>query len=517
MTDNQPQSAPAPQAPPVAPTPQGTGAPKSDKSSAADKSAAPAKAPPPPDVVEASFVFLDRLKNPIEGLSVRLVVSDSGAPWAKSPAWEQGTPTKEGPIATPADVAPSESGKASNPAATAAPASGATAAPAAAGSVTDAIKAATTASQPNSIDVTTDATGYATTIRNVMRGRSIDVLVKKRSGEFEKKATVTPKKDFNAYTIVSPEYHFSATTKLTPKDELEEDLHIPVVKEGEIMTIERLVNEFAPFIGSAEKVTEEGMIKKDFPKTKKVPDPDGKPAKKGGKPPTKTIVEHHYKAIKTGKPATYTVNVLPSRLNYPSPVSFSDDQFKSIATALDCEAAVMKAFAYTESGGDAWLPNGLPKVLFERHHFYQFTAPLPDKKTKKTPKHPFAQYSDICSPSRGGYGDSIYEWQRLLKAAKLNLEAALMSASYGGFQILGENYKDMGYSSAAAFVNDFMSGTDSQIKILEQFFKKVKKAAIPHLKKKNWETITMYYNGGNWKDTNPGYPSKMSEYYEKFK
>ncbi|WP_080408801.1 N-acetylmuramidase family protein [Burkholderia ubonensis] len=511
MTDNKPQSSPAPQAP------QGAGPTKPDKSPAADKSAAPAKAPPPPDVVEVSFVFLDRLKSPIEGLSVRLVVSDSGAPWAKAPAWEQGTPTKEGPIATPADVAASESAKASDPPATAAPASGAAAAPTAAGSVPDAIQAAMTASQPNSIDATTDATGYATTIRNVMRGRSIDVLVKKRSGEFEKKATVIPKKDFNAYTIVSPEYHFSATTKLTPKDELEQDLHIPVVKEGEIMTIERLVNEFAPFIGSAEKVTEEGMVKKDFPKTKKVPDPDAKPAKKGGKPKTKTIVEHHYKAVKTGKPTTYSVNVLPSRLNYPSPVDFSDDQFKSLATALGCEAAVIKAFAFTESGGVAWLPNGLPKVLFERHHFYQFTAPEPDKKTKKTPAHPFAQYPDICSPHRGGFGDPIYEWQRLLKAAKLNLEAALMSASYGGFQVLGENYKEMGYPSAAAFVNDFMKSTDSQIKILEQFFKTVKKAAIPYLKKRDWETITMYYNGGKWRDTNPDYPSKMAGYYENFK
>ena len=457
----------------------------------------PGKVAPKPATDEASFVFVDSLKQPIAGLSVRLLVSTATA----EPTWQQGTPTQAGPLP---DLP--------NSASSADPTSAASASGASAAAVTPASSAATpSTTQQNSLDATTDATGYATTIRNAVRGQPIDVLVKKRDGQYEKKLTVTPKKDFNAYTVASPEYHFSATTKLTPKDEMEVDLHIPVVKEGEIMTVERLFKEFIPFLTAAEKVTEEGMVIKDYPTKKKVVDPDSKPDKKGHKK-TKILIEHHYKAVKTGKPSTFTVNILPSRINYPSPAEFSDEQFRSVAKALDCEVAVIRAIALTESKNQPFEKNGLPKILFERNHFWGFTAPEPDKHGK-TPPHPYAQYSDICSPTSGGYKGGLAEWVRLLQAAQLDFDSALKSASFGGFQILGEYYVQLGYSSPAAFVDDFMASTDKQMVILQNFFKTVKKSALPYLKTKNWEKITGYYNGFDWPEHNPDYPQNMADNY----
>ncbi|MEM5317846.1 hypothetical protein [Paraburkholderia sp. JHI869] len=46
------------------------------------------------------------------------------------------------------------------------------------------------------------------------------------------------------------------------------------------MTIERLVNDFGPYIGWSQKVTEQGRVKKDFPTSKKVVTEDEKTHKK---------------------------------------------------------------------------------------------------------------------------------------------------------------------------------------------------------------------------------------------
>ena len=79
------------------------------------------------------------------------------------------------------------------------------------------------------------------------------------------------------------------------------------------MTIECLVNEFGPYIGWSQKVTEQGRVKKDTLMKKKTITEDKDTHKKK----TTIIIEHHYKVVDTGKPRTTVLNVLGSRLNYP--------------------------------------------------------------------------------------------------------------------------------------------------------------------------------------------------------
>lgn len=446
------------------------------KSHEAVKKAAPEKAvsAQPKQLVEASFVFVDSLKQPIEGLTVKIA---EGADSHLSPVWEvSGNVPAQGalPITNIPSVLP--------PVTTAVPLS-------------------------NSALATTDKDGHAVTISNVVRGKSIDIFVKKTNGSFQLKGTVKPNRDINAYTIVSPEYHFEATTRLSPKQELEEDLKIPVVKDGEIMTIERLLSEFGDFIGSAQKVTEVGKVLKDFPTKKKNVHPDPKT----GKPVTEIEIEHHYKVVKTDKPRTVSINVLPSRLNYPTSTQFSEKQFTDLAASLGCELAAVKAVTLTEAGGRGFIENGLPGILFERHHFYSLTKPA-----KGT--HPYAKFSDICNPVPGGYGGGgIYQYERLVKAARLDRDAALESCSWGAFQVLGEYYTQCGYKSAVDMVNDCMKTIDAHMKLFEAFLKAEKKAAIKALKNKDWEGFTSSYNGSNWQNQNPDYPGKMKDFYDQYK
>jgi hypothetical protein len=366
-------------------------------------------------------------------------------------------------------------------------------------------------------------------IQNAARNQPLDVLVKNQRGEYVLKATVTPKKDISAFTIVSPEYHLEATTKLTPKETLEQNLDIPVVKNREIMTIERLVHNFGPYIGWSQKITEQGKVKKDFPTRKN----EVTEAEKNNNNKTKTTIEHHYKAVDNGKPQTISFNVPGSRLNYPSPNSFTEEQYKYMATQLNVDIAAIKAIVMQESSGLPFLENGLPPIRYERHIFYDLAqkkliasdanqegGKAKEKINRKhtLPKKPYSGYPDLCFPKRGGYGaDGLHQYEKVVRAASLDFDLALQACSWGGFQILGNAYASCGCSTVFEFANKFISGTDGQVNIFILFMKNLKPDGVKALRAHNWERVASSYNGLYWKVAYPDYAKNLGEYYGKFK
>jgi hypothetical protein len=461
--------------------------------------AAPAKAASSP-FVEVTVVFRDLLHKPIEGLSV-LIKAASGAPPA--PEWKLGKDSDD----------PSAGNAASAAEAASAPAPDASAPMAS-----------------NSTEVVTDADGYAVTIQNAARNQPIAVWVKNRRGKYVWKANVTPKKDITAFTINSPEYHLEATTMLTPKDEFEQELDLPVVQEGEVMTIERLVKDFGPYIGWSQKVTEQGEVRKDFPTRKKEVTEDEKTHKKK----TKITIEHHYKVVNTGAPRTIVLNVLGSRLNYPKPETFSEDQYSYMATQLDVEVAAIKAIVQQESQGHPFLENGLPPILYERRHFFDLAVAKQaaaeensnanvkgakkSPKKKAPPKNPYPAYPDLCFSGSDDYGQGgLHQYEKLVRAAALDFEIALKATSWGAFQILGESYASCGCSSVFEFVNTFFSGTEGLKTIFVKFMKNEKPDGVEAMRKHDWEGVARSYNGKYWKTHNPDYAVNLGKYFEQFK
>lgn len=412
------------------------------------------KKPTPSLPVQASFVFVDSLNHPIKGLTVKIDASEQ---------------TKSETISASTE--------------------------------------STSEQSPPSLPFVgiTDDDGHAVTLTTVKRGQKISIFVKKRNGNFDFKGEVTPKRDINAYTIKSPEFHLESTTKLTPKEALEEDLNIPKIKVGEIMTVERLFGELAPYIGAVQVVTEVGSIAKDFP-TKKVT--LGK-NEKTGKQEKKIEIEHHYKVVKTDKPRTIAMNVLGSKLNYPVSEIISEEQFETIAKELDCEIAAIKAIVKNETKNQAFLGNGLPSILFERHIFHEITKP-------KTGVHPFEKFPDICKPTVGGWGASgIYQYERLVKAAKLDRDAAIRSCSWGAFQVIAKPYQKLGFDTPSSLANECMTSMDGQIKLFIGFMRQRDKevSILKHLRNKDWEKVASGYNGSYWKSTNPNYASDLEKHY----
>jgi hypothetical protein len=437
--------------------------------------------------VKVTFVFRDVLQQPIEGLSVQFNTATDAEP---QPQWIAGPDTDPDPntesLLSPPMVA-------------------------------------------NSMVATTDKNGYAVTIQNAIRTQPIGVYVKNRRGEYVWKATVTPKKDISTFTVISPEYHLEATTKLTPKEAFEQDLNLPVVEKGEVMTIERLVKEFGPYIGWSQKVTEQGRVKKDVPTRHEEISIDEKTKMK------KKIVkiEHHFKVVDNGKPRTVVLNVLGSRLNYPSPSLFSEEQYKTMATQLDVEVAAIKAIVMQECSGIPFENNGLPKIRYERHRFYALLqlrhqlqeaaaiklAHQKGEKKKVTPfKNPYPQFPDLCFPTPGGYGsDGLHQYEKLTQAAELDFDVAIQSCSWGGFQILADVYASCGCATSFEFANKFISGSDGQMMIFVLFMKNVKPAGVKALRARNWEGVASAYNGSYWKKSNPDYASNLHKFYNEFK
>ena len=174
--------------------------------------------------------------------------------------------------------------------------------------------------------------------------------------------------------------------------------------------------------------------------------------------------------------------------------------FVVAAKMLNCEVAAIKAVAEVESAGGGFLSNGRPKILFERHYFHRLTG------GEYSAAHP-----DISNRNAGGYTSN--EHARLEKAAKLDRNAALQSASWGKFQIMGAHWKALGYSSIQEFINAMYA---SETEHLMAFVKFVKVNGLSYeLQRKDWAGFARGYNGSNYHINK--YDQKMAVAYNKYK
>lgn len=175
------------------------------------------------------------------------------------------------------------------------------------------------------------------------------------------------------------------------------------------------------------------------------------------------------------------------------------------ARMLGVTVEVVKAVAEVESAGDGFIKGtDLPKILFEGHWFHRhtngrFDSEYPSISHKKWTKEYY----------KGGRG----EYDRLLQAIKLakDPEAALLSASWGRFQIMGFNYRECGYSSVTDFVNHNSEGEDVQLMSFVKYI--IAKGLADELRQKDWERFARAYNGAGFKKNQ--YDTKMAAQFAK--
>lgn len=186
-------------------------------------------------------------------------------------------------------------------------------------------------------------------------------------------------------------------------------------------------------------------------------------------------------------------------------MKISERDYIDAAQELECEVSAIKAVADVESSGDAILPNGQPKILFEAHHFSRLTNGKYD-----------ITYPRLSSPTwnKALYIGGTGEHKRLQQATMLDRDAALQATSWGMFQIMGFNYKRCGYYQIQDFINViYNQGELGQLKIFIRFIKSDPKL-LSALQKKRWVLFAKYYNGAGYKANN--YDVKLEQAYKRF-
>ncbi len=187
-----------------------------------------------------------------------------------------------------------------------------------------------------------------------------------------------------------------------------------------------------------------------------------------------------------------------------------EQDYSHAAKILDVEVAAVKAFAKVESKEFGFLNNGFPVILFERHKFYKYvahefsTADLAEC-CKKNP--------DICNKTPGGYIGGKGEITRFNKAKAINPSAAMISCSWGMWQIMGGNYRVCGYDSVDDFVEAMMKSEKNHLHAFVHF---ILNNNLLHqaLINKDWDNVARLYNGPAY--LRNSYNTKMAAAYKSF-
>ena len=170
-------------------------------------------------------------------------------------------------------------------------------------------------------------------------------------------------------------------------------------------------------------------------------------------------------------------------------INVSEDEIHSI---LDVETA-----------GGGFDSQGRIKILYEPHIFY-----------RHCPKDKLQDAVDqgLAYPTWGMAKYPSDSYPHLLAAMQLDETAALLSASYGLGQILGENYKLCGYDTVQDMVNDFAEDEQLQLEAMVNFL--ISKGLDKALQAHDWATLARGYNGSQY--AHNSYDKKLAAAYAKW-
>lgn len=199
-----------------------------------------------------------------------------------------------------------------------------------------------------------------------------------------------------------------------------------------------------------------------------------------------------------------TRGIRPARL-------LGDADLKAAAEVLGVPIAAVRAVNQVESRGSGYLADGRPVILFERHVFFREL-----EKAGVDAQAIASKYPTLCAHERGGYSGGSAEWTRMELAASVSYhrEAALRSASWGLFQIMGYHASALGYASAQDFAADMALSEGQQLQAFVRFIK-ADSALHKALKALKWAEFARIYNGPAYRDN--AYDLKLARAFERFK
>jgi N-acetylmuramidase len=193
-----------------------------------------------------------------------------------------------------------------------------------------------------------------------------------------------------------------------------------------------------------------------------------------------------------------------STLRRESNAALTRADFEGVAGRLGCEWEAVAAVSQVESGPlGGFAADGRPIVLFERHLF-----------SRKTNSAYDASHPNVSNRTPGGYPRTQAErWAQIAEAYALNPDAALESASYGRFQVLGQNYTNLGMTNVHQYVSKLAKSEKDQLEAFEGFVRANNLA--DELQRKDWAGFARGYNGPGYAANQ--YDQKMAQAYAQLK
>lgn len=187
------------------------------------------------------------------------------------------------------------------------------------------------------------------------------------------------------------------------------------------------------------------------------------------------------------------------------------------AERLGVPLASIYAINEVESKGKGFLDNGKPVILFERHIMYRQLAKVRHERDDPAElKYHADQLAAVnpalVNPKSGGYSGGTAEHQRLAMARLIDDTAALESASWGAFQIMGFHWQRLGYTSVQDFVAAMSAGESQQFDAFTRF---IETDPVLHkaLKARKWAEFAKLYNGPDYQRNL--YDVKLQRAYER--
>ena len=137
-----------------------------------------------------------------------------------------------------------------------------------------------------------------------------------------------------------------------------------------------------------------------------------------------------------------------------------------------------------ESSGNPFI-DGRPTILFEPHIFSKLTGGRYDR------SHPHLSYKSWNAKKYPKTQKGRYD--QLCEAACLDPGAAFASASYGAFQVLGNNWKSLGYTSSWDFAFQQSNTVGDHLDAFARFVEVNR--LDDELRAENWAAFARGYNG----------------------
>lgn len=181
----------------------------------------------------------------------------------------------------------------------------------------------------------------------------------------------------------------------------------------------------------------------------------------------------------------------------------TDQDYFASATRLGLTPAHVMAIKSVESAGHGF-EAGRPLILFEPHRFSKATGHRFDGVA------PDVSYPTWDAKRYPGGQDARYA--QLLKAIGYSVDAGFASASYGLFQVLGENYAICGFANPYEFASAHARDEATELQAFEKFL--IGNSLVHYLQAKNWLAFALRYNGPLAEKQ--GYPQKLAAAYARY-